>query len=61
MNILLDEQQAGGHLPFFLNTLNAGALNAYVICTEKNQGQMSTNKDRQRKFLSRLGKELAFP
>jgi hypothetical protein len=44
MNILLDEQQAGGHLPLFLNTLDAGDLNAYAIWTEKNQERISKKK-----------------
>jgi hypothetical protein len=42
-----------------LKTLDAGALNAYAVWTEKNQGWMNTSNDSWRKFLLGLGKELA--
>jgi hypothetical protein len=48
-------------LVLFPNTLDAGALNSYVIWTEKNQGWRNTIKDRRRKFILELGKELAMP
>jgi hypothetical protein len=48
-------------LALFLNALDAGALNTYAIWTEKNWGQMSMSKARQRMFLLECGTELALP
>jgi hypothetical protein len=41
--------------------MDTAALNACVIWAERNQGWMSSSKDRRRKFLLGLSKEIALP